>query len=221
MKRLACMLLAAVCTAVLTAAEPYVCTRPGTTLHYVRRYAENGRVKWVHDLKVSRVERSADGSLRVFTSSTFTKENGRPYYRNTVREQATVSADGTVTSDFGDAAAAFASAVAGITMKGSGSTTAMAPDLKPGDALPDLQATFGMGPVRYNVRVTERKVLRRETITVPAGTFDCIVISESKSEDGPAHHRLVTTLSWYAPGTGYVRHDTFAGGALETTEQLE
>ena len=54
---------------------------------------------------------------------------------------------------------------------------------------------------------TGRTVLRRETITTPAGTFHCIVAREFKEETAPMHHESQWSDTWYAPGVGYVRHD--------------
>ena len=75
--------------------------------------------------------------------------------------------------------------------------------------------------MKYRVKVTDRKVLRYETISTPAGTFDCIVISEHKVEKAPVYKRETTALSWYSDGVGYVRHDTYNKNMhLETSEQL-
>lgn len=57
---------------------------------------------------------------------------------------------------------------------------------------------------------------------LPAGTFDCIVVQESKSERAPFHRRDRVTLTWYAPGYGMIRHDTLLTDLTpETSEVLE
>ena len=45
--------------------------------------------------------------------------------------------------------------------------------------------------------------------TVPAGTFDCIVVRERKIERGIGRNRDTLTENWYAPGIGPVRHDSY------------
>ena len=63
--------------------------------------------------------------------------------------------------------------------------------------------------------------MRRETITVPAGTFDCVVVKEHKVERAPLFKRDRITYTWYALGIGLVRHDTlFTDGRRECSEQL-
>ena len=69
------------------------------------------------------------------------------------------------------------------------------------------------------VSVTDRKVVGRERITVPAGTFDCVVVLEHKSQ---RLGKLVVSYAytWYAAGIGMIRHDTYVKGSLKTTERL-
>ena len=94
-------------------------------------------------------------------------------------------------------------------------------NMKPGDILPSAEAEVTILGMKYRVKVTDRKVLRYETISTPAGTFDCIVISEHKVEKAPVYKRETTALSWYSDGVGYVRHDTYNKNmVLETSEQL-
>ena len=64
-------------------------------------------------------------------------------------------------------------------------------------------------------------MLRHENISVPAGTFHCIVVRERKLERRPLYRNDRITLTWYALGYGLVRHDTFfLDGELESSEQL-
>ena len=73
-----------------------------------------------------------------------------------------------------------------------------------------------------NVTVTERRVLGTDTLTTPAGTFPCVIVSEHKVEKGMMRNRVTTARTWYARGVGMVRHDTYDRNLkLETTEVLE
>jgi hypothetical protein len=78
-----------------------------------------------------------------------------------------------------------------------------------GDILPDSHCAVKVSAFTYYIDVTERVVLRKEQLTTPAGTFDCVVVREHKVEEGPMHHGDFWSDTWYAPGIGYVRHDTF------------
>ena len=59
------------------------------------------------------------------------------------------------------------------------------------------------------ITVIQRQVLRFETITTPAGTYNCIVIREQKSEKGMGRNRHTIADTWYSKGIGMVRHDTY------------
>ncbi|MBP5389696.1 MAG: hypothetical protein J6Y27_05060 [Bacteroidales bacterium] len=43
----------------------------------------------------------------------------------------------------------------------------------------------------------------------PFAVFDCLVAREHKVEDAPIHHKDTWSVTWYAPGIGYVRHDSY------------
>ena len=93
--------------------------------------------------------------------------------------------------------------------------------MKPGDILPDANCTVKAGLLQYKVSVTQRKVLRLETLKTPAGEFECTVVSEHKVEKGPGRNRETTALTWYSTGVGMVRHDTYDKRLkLETSEIL-
>ena len=59
------------------------------------------------------------------------------------------------------------------------------------------------------ITVTQRQVLRFETIQTPAGTYHCAVIRETKLEKGMGRNRHTIADTWYSKGVGMVRHDTY------------
>ena len=93
-------------------------------------------------------------------------------------------------------------------------------DAQPGDVLPSVFAQAKVGPLTYDLKITDRKILRHETLVVPAGTFECVVLEEHKVESGPGHNRDVINHTWYSKGVGYVRHDSYIKGKLDTSEIL-
>lgn len=57
--------------------------------------------------------------------------------------------------------------------------------------------------------MTNRKVEKQETITTPAGTFECFVIySDNKSKMMMASQNYPSRL-WLAEGIGMVKQDSF------------
>ncbi|MDC8006079.1 hypothetical protein POV27_18650 [Aureisphaera galaxeae] len=73
-----------------------------------------------------------------------------------------------------------------------------------------LQVTAGGGPIGLNmiVEVTNRKVEARETITTPAGDFDCLVLTQE------VRTKLLVNVrgkskEWYSPNIGVVRTESY------------
>lgn len=89
------------------------------------------------------------------------------------------------------------------------------PDLEAaaGTSLPDGQLRVNIstgGPINMGmtVSITDRLIEGKETITTPAGTFDCVVLSQTVST------KLVMKVEgrskeWYAPGIGMVRSESY------------
>ena len=81
--------------------------------------------------------------------------------------------------------------------------------MAPGDTLPDVYASVKVLGMTMKITVTQRQVLKFETIATPAGTYDCIVIREKKLEKGLGRNRHTIADTWYSKGIGMVRHDTY------------
>lgn len=198
-------------------AQGYMCTRQGARLEYVRKYAGSGKFQWRNIMTITAF--SQDGTLDY--KSEFLKSNGRNYYKGPVEVRMYVDmSTGDVSLPMGNAMAAVIEARTGLSASGSNEVSVLPADMKPGDVLPDVDASAKVGPLTYKVHISDRKVLRTETLSVPGGTFDCVVLEEHKIESGPGHNRDVVNRSWYTKGVGYVRHDTYVKGVLETQEIL-
>ena len=201
-------------------AQGYFLDSPDVTLEYVRHTVQDGKLKWRHTVRVIDVV-EGDNMVRYTTESVFSKPNGKPLYRDAVLETTAVDKrTGNLNMDVGAAMASYVKARTGINATSSGVLSSLPAGIEPGDTLQPVAAQVKVGPLTYSLTVINRKVLRRETISVPAGTYDCIVVSEDKTEKGPGHNRSVTTLTWYSKGVGYVRHDTYINGKLDTKEVL-
>ena len=187
-------------------AQGYFPGRQDVILEYVRKDAADGRFRWRHVVRINSLTDNG-AYIRYTSESVFTGRNGKPLYRSAINETAVVEkASGNVSMDVADVMVSYIRARTGLQATGSG-------------VLSTLPAN--MGPLKYSLLISERKVLRNETIVVPAGRFDCVVISEQKTESGPGHNRSVTNVTWYSKGVGYVRHDTYVEGKLETSETLQ
>jgi len=92
-------------------------------------------------------------------------------------------------------------------------------DMKEGDALKDgdFSMDFKSGSGingNVSVNITDRKVLGKESITTPAGTWECFKISSKNKitmKIGIGIPIRADVIEWFAPGFGVVKSD--ANGA--------
>jgi hypothetical protein len=94
----------------------------------------------------------------------------------------------------------------------SGTNVVLPNNLAVDDELPDasMQMKIDMGGITMNmtVEMTDRKVLAEESLTTPAGTFNCYVIEyTSKVKMGMA--RSSKAKQWIAKGVGLVKQEEY------------
>lgn len=92
--------------------------------------------------------------------------------------------------------------------------------LSPGQTLDDasVNVAVDMGGMNMNIstEITERKVEATETITTPAGTFDCVVISQSSQAKMMVGKVKTIEKTWLAEGVGMVKSESYnAKGKLQ------
>lgn len=101
-------------------------------------------------------------------------------------------------------------------MKISENTMTIPNDLNVGTNLPDgkivMQSTIN-GSVLMNLTTieTERKCVAKESLTTPAGTFDCYKITSKAEIKGVMSMKQDMTY-WYAEGVGMVKTESFRNG---------
>ncbi|HRJ28762.1 MAG TPA: hypothetical protein PLV21_08835 [Cyclobacteriaceae bacterium] len=75
-----------------------------------------------------------------------------------------------------------------------------------------MTATGSPIPMNMSVQITDRKVVGKETITTPAGTFDCYKItskSTTQSKMGVSMSFEFATTEWIAEKVGMVKSESF------------
>lgn len=211
--------------AVLTvpAAEPYFCVQAGRTLYYERYDASGTKLKRTTTLEIGQVRPDGSNGRTVEYGFTLRKPGGAPLYGGRAPMTAGIDADGSVRMDIGASlAAVLRNLFPRAEIVSRGATALLPARMQPGDELPEAHCTVEAAGAKYRIDVTERRVLRRERVTVPAGSFDALVVREHKVERGPGRHRDTVSDSWYVAGVGYVRHDTYDKNLrLDTTEVLK
>ena len=85
--------------------------------------------------------------------------------------------------------------------------------LEVGKQLPDASTnikagTGGINIVNMTVNITERKVIGQETISTPAGTFNCYKLTQT-TDVKMMLGKSFTSVEYYAEGVGVVRSETY------------
>lgn len=96
-------------------------------------------------------------------------------------------------------------------------------NLEVGQALPDadMQMKINMSGINMNLNVgiTDRKVTDLESITTPAGTFNCFVI-EYTMDLRMGMSRTGTSKQWIAEGVGMVKQEDYSRNGRVTSSSL-
>ncbi len=204
------------------AVRSYFCTTKGTELRCERYGPEGNKHWWTQTISINDVRKRNDGGKEIKFATTVVSDKVKSPIKGTVNSTAIIYNDGTVEVNISEAAAIVAKQMfSAFDFQASGGTSRMAPTIKPGDTLEEIHSSVDWNGIKMTIDYWDRKVIRYETITVPAGTFDCIVIREHKMEKAPLHKKDRITYTWYALDYGMIRHDTFfTNGRQECSEQL-
>lgn len=203
------------------AGEPYFCSQKGVKLHYERYKAGTSKVVQTTLVNVTGVK--TNGAARTVDYwMSVRKADGREMYGGRLDLITQIKENGDVLTDFGATIKCVVrNHFPNVKISSSGDLAVVPSEMHPGETLPKAHCMVEVTGLKYTVDLLERKVLRRETLTTPAGSFDCIVAREHRVENGPMHHNDIWTDTWYAPGIGYVRHDHYDKKfRLESTEIL-
>ncbi len=96
-------------------------------------------------------------------------------------------------------------------------------NLSVGDKLPDSNMEMNMKMagmnMKMNVAMTGRSVTGKETVTTPAGTFDCVVITYT-SEFKMGMTKSGTAKQWLSKGVGMVKQEDYNGNGKLTSSSL-
>lgn len=223
MRRLA-LLSALMLLGVTLLAQPksYFYAVKGGKLRYERYDARNGSLWWVHNETINALRPRSDGGLDVELTTQIVSSGGKSPIKEPVMSGIVIKTDGTVVADVTKAAEEAArQQLSAFNFTSSGDLSELSSGIAPGTVLKDIHTAVSWAGIKFVVDYDSRKVTRRETITVPAGTFDCMVVEEHKIERAPLYRRERNTVTWYALGYGMIRHDTFfTDGRAETSEVL-
>lgn len=94
----------------------------------------------------------------------------------------------------------------------SGTNIQIPNNLSPGQTLPDAELIMTMSmasvTIKMEIKITNRKVVGKETISTSAGTFDCILITSDR-ELKMGMNRTMSSKQWLAEGVGMVKSEEY------------
>lgn len=100
-----------------------------------------------------------------------------------------------------------------IEMDISGTDIELPNDLSVGQELADanVSVAMSMGGIKMNTTVdqTNRKVEKKESITTPAGTFDCYLVTETSISKTMGATIEMDSKMWLAEGVGMVKQESY------------
>jgi len=85
---------------------------------------------------------------------------------------------------------------------------------KVGETLPDASitikvATNGMTIMNMTTTIMDRKIEKEETIETPAGSFDCLLITQTTKIENKVISKDYPSKDWFLPGFGVVRSESY------------
>ncbi len=111
-----------------------------------------------------------------------------------------------------------------IEMDITGTDIELPNDLSVGQELADANVSIAMSMsgIKMNTTVdqTNRKVEKKESITVAAGTFDCYLVTETNISKTMGAKIEMNTKQWLAEGVGMVKQESYKrnGNLMSRTE---
>jgi hypothetical protein len=181
----------------------------GTSFEYTS-YNKKGKSEGVSSYKVTTVENNTDTTTATMDIS-FTDEKGKDVYNSNY----SFSCSGNlVTIDYESLVPKkMLEQYEDMEMDITGTDIELPNELTVGQNLADANVTLNINMSGLNMKtiidIVNRKVEKQETITTPAGTFDCYVIySDNKSKIMMAKSNFPSRV-WLSESVGMVKQETY------------
>ncbi len=199
----------------------YLAFRQGVSIE-LTNYDKKGKISGIQRQKVNSVEAFADG-FKAGVSVVVSNEKGKSLSEGNYHIECK---DGVLYMDMSNMLDPRAmEGFKNMEMEMSGNALAFPTQLIPGQTLPDgtinIKAmTSGIALMNLSLNITNRKVEAAEVVTTPAGTFECIRISQD-TEMKSFMKMKFKTISWFAIGVGLVKSENLDDkGKVESSTVL-
>jgi len=183
----------------------------GSTFQYTM-YDKKDKVAGVTDYVVSEVS-SSDGNTTATMELTFTDEKGKNVLVSNYK--ITCTGDG-VKIDY---ESLFPSEMKkqyedmGMEMDITGTDIQIPNNLSTGQTLEDANVNVSMDmgamKMKINVETYDRKVEKEESVTTPAGTFKCYLITEKNKSKVMMSNMETSNKVWISEGVGIIKQETY------------
>lgn len=101
----------------------------------------------------------------------------------------------------------------GVEMDITGTDLDLPNNLSVGQELPDanMNISMDMGAMKMNIKMDRinRKVEKKESISTPAGTFECYLITETNKSKTMGAGQEMETKMWLAEGVGMIKQESY------------
>ncbi|MGB5555904.1 MAG: hypothetical protein WBM83_14705 [Flavobacteriaceae bacterium] len=173
---------------------------------------KKGKIEGVTDYTITDVGAEAGGTAATFDIK-FTDEKGKEIFNT---EYKINCSDGGIKIDYNSLMPSQMMAQyeeMGLEMDITGTDIEIPNDLNVGEQLQDanVSVAMSMSGIKMNVTVdqTNRKVEKKESITTPAGTFECYLITETNTSKTMGATIETNNKLWLAEGVGMVKQETY------------
>jgi hypothetical protein len=195
----------------------------GSSFQYTM-YDKKGKVEGVTDYTITNVN-SEGGTTNATFDMKFTDKKGKQVFNTDYNISCT---DGGITIDF---ESLFPTQMMsqyqemGIEMDITGTDIQLPNDLNVGKKLEDANVSVAMNMSGINMNITvdqtNRLVEKKESVTTPAGTFDCYVITETTTSKTMGATQEMNNKIWLAEGVGMVKQESYKkNGSLMSSMEL-
>lgn len=113
----------------------------------------------------------------------------------------------------------------GIKVEVTGDKMDVPSNLKVGQTLKDMKYNVkmdmsGMTLMNREFRVKDRKVELRETVTTPAGAFDCLKVTSVTTSEKGIGNGTVKSAMWFAKDAGMIKSESYNDDGKMTSRQI-
>jgi hypothetical protein len=214
LKTLICLiaLVAGCVTAATAQCNEYYILQEGSEWEF-ETYNGKGKLSGKNQQKVTAFSKNADGFVAT-VNSTMTNEKGKELMKGDLEFKCV---NGTMLIDMRNyISEEQMKAYKNYKIKVEATNLEIPSGLAPGQSLKDGNVTVttveGPIPMKMTITISDRKVEAKESVTTPAGTFDCFKITSKstlQNQMGVTMTMEFTSIEWIAAKVGLVKTESF------------